>query len=517
MAKPRSAWSMMTPMLFFSCFCLLIGDVLFGYDTGSFSGILANPGFIRQFGAYNPATQKYAFDSLHTSLISSLPFIGKFLGCLIAGPTIERFGHRTVLFGLSVVSFIGVIIEITAAGTSAGTGRFAQFVVGRIVVYISVGLVEVDVTTYQSEIVPAPIRGLVVISLQLFLTVGSIIATGLNKAFSTNTDAVGWKTVTGVQFIFPALIILFTFFIPSSPRWLLSKDREDDAVSALRRLRSKADVAQGNCEAEIQAIKEALQEHVHKAPWVDLVRGNNFRRTMLVLVYYFFQQATGQAFVTTYQTVFYQQNGYASQSFTFPVISNCLGLFSVIPAMYLVDKIGRRYSLMASFFLQAFWMYLLAGIGEKGHKTSTEENTIVAAFMLYAFFYNMGGASIPYLLGSEIPDAALREKTQSLGTAWNVLWAFVTNYSIPYMINNIHFKVGWVFGSVSALALLFTFFFLPETKGRALEEINAIFEVPYNPFRPANIPYINAERRISQLEEKTDLTQDSKIEVTHVV
>ena len=78
----------------------------------------------------------------------------------------------------------------------------------------------------------------------------------------------------------------------------------------------------------------------------------------------------------------------------------------------------------------------------------------------------MGGASIPYLLGSEIPNAALREKTQSLGTSWNVLWGFATNYSIPYIIAKINFQVGWVFGSIALLALIFTIFVLPETKVR---------------------------------------------------
>lgn len=76
----------------------------------------------------------------------------------------------------------------------------------------------------------------------------------------------------------------------------------------------------------------------------------------------------------------------------------------------------------------------------------------------------MGAASIPYLLGSEIPNSALREKTQALGAAWNVVWAFVTSFIIPYMIDAMHFKVGWVFGSIAVIALVFTFFFLPETK-----------------------------------------------------
>ncbi|OCT53283.1 sugar transporter [Cladophialophora carrionii] len=499
-APSTSAWSLVTPMLLYSAFCLLVGDMLFGYDTGSFGGVLANPGFVNQFGVFNPSTDKWAFDSLHTSLLSSLPFIGKFLGCLVAGPAIEWIGHRGVFFALSVVSFVGIIIEITAAGTSVGSGRLAQFIVGRTIVYISVGLVEVDVTLYQSEIVPAAFRGLVVVSLQLFLNAGSIVATGVNKAFSTTTDSLGWKVVTGIQFVYPVLIILFTFFIPSSPRWLISKDRDDEAIQAIRRLRPKGPGSEAACAAEIHAIREALQEHVHKAPWFDLLRGSNFRRTMIVMVYYFFQQTTGQAFVSTYQTTFYKTNGYADQAFTYPVISYCLSFLSVIPAMYMIDRIGRRYSLMITFSFQAFWIFLLAGLGGMAHKTASEKNMIVAAFMLYAFSYNMGGASIPYLLGSEIPNAALREKTQGVGTAWNVVWAFVTNFVIPYMINNIHFGVGWVFGGIALLAFCFTFFFLPETKGRALEEIDAIFAVANNPFRRTEIHYTDAERRIGQLE-----------------
>ncbi|KIX07460.1 uncharacterized protein Z518_02113 [Rhinocladiella mackenziei CBS 650.93] len=499
MANPPSAWSTVTPLLLFSCFCLLVGDMLFGYDTASFGGVLANPGFVRQFGVYHENAQKYAIDSLHTSLLSSLAFIGKFLGCFVAGPAIEKFGHRAVFFALSVVSFIGIIIEIAAADTGVGTGRFAQFVVGRIIVYISVGLVEVDVTTYQSEIVPAPFRGLVVVSLQLFLNAGTVIATGVNKAFSTRTDALGWKAVTGIQFIFPVLIILFVWFIPSSPRWLLSKDRDEDAIAALRRLRPKGD------DADVRSMYT-------KAPWLDLVRGNNLRRTMIVVVYYFFQQTTGQAFVSTYQTVFYKMNGYAAQAFTYPVINSCLSFLSVIPAMYLIDTLGRRYTLMTTFFFQSTWIYLLAGLGGMANKTSTTKNAIVAAFMLYSFSYNMGGASIPYLLGSEVPNAAVREKTQALGAAWNVVWAFVTNFVIPYMIDDIHFGVGWVFGSISVLAFVFTLFFLPETKGRALEEIDAVFAVAYNPFRAVDVRYSDAELRVGELEGEKHKPESNRLE-----
>lgn len=136
------------------------------------------------------------------------------------------------------------------------------------------------------------------------------------------------------------MIILFTIFIPDSPRWLLSKDREQDAIASLRRLRPQQDIDSGNCEEEIQAIKEALQERVHKAPWRDLVRGTNRRRTALVLIACFYQQMTGQAFVSTYQTTFLKTNGFASQAFTYPIINSCLGFVGVLPGMFMVDRLG---------------------------------------------------------------------------------------------------------------------------------------------------------------------------------
>lgn len=86
------------------------------------------------------------------------------------------------------------------------------------------------------------------------------------------------------------MIAICAFFIPDSPRWLLSKDREEEAIAALSRLRSQADFESGRCGQEIQTIRLSLQESVHKAPWTDLLRGTNFRRTVLVIVFYFFQQ-----------------------------------------------------------------------------------------------------------------------------------------------------------------------------------------------------------------------------------
>lgn len=90
---------------------------------------------------------------------------------------------------------------------------------------------------------------------------------------------------------------------------------------------------------------------------------------------------------------------------------------------------------------------------------------------------------MPYLLGAELPNHSLREKTSTIGTTINVVFAFATNFSIPYMMKALSFRVGWIFGGISISALVFTFLFLPETKNLTLEQVDHLFEKPYNPFR----------------------------------
>lgn len=92
------------------------------------------------------------------------------------------------------------------------------------------------------------------------------------------------------------------FFIPHSPRWLLSKDREEEAVACLQRLRNNADLDEGRCDEEIRLIKETLRDQVHKGPWLDLFHGTNLRRTFLVFAFYFFQQVCLSAIVLNQET-----------------------------------------------------------------------------------------------------------------------------------------------------------------------------------------------------------------------
>lgn len=153
------------------------------------------------------------------------------------------------------------------------------------------------VPTYQTEISPAPLRGFFVGSIQLFLTFGSLIAGIVNNSTAKYTNDAGWIIATSLQAL-PAVIILAgILFTPGnerrnqlgacnhsnrcldSPRWLVSKDRSEDALKVLHKLRHRDDISKGLCTLELAAIQEEGSNVTTKEPWIALFKSQNRRRT----------------------------------------------------------------------------------------------------------------------------------------------------------------------------------------------------------------------------------------------
>lgn len=210
------------------------------------------------------------------STIHSIANLAVVMGTLTAGPLIERLGHRNTMYIMCVLSFIGVILEATSK-------HWQQFLVGRIFLYASVGLTENAVVVYQAELVPAAMRGPVVASIQFFIGCGGLIASGVNRAYSTYTTPIGWIMPVCVQAIFPLLLCLGLWAVPPSPRWLLSKGRREEAVQTLRKVRPASYVASGGPEMELEAIEMAMNEVHDKGSWADLFRKPNLRRTNIAI------------------------------------------------------------------------------------------------------------------------------------------------------------------------------------------------------------------------------------------
>ncbi|KAJ3760321.1 hypothetical protein EV360DRAFT_40050, partial [Lentinula raphanica] len=324
-------------------------------------------------------------------LLTSLAFAGKLIGTIIIGPCTERYGHK-----------FGMFLLITDKS---------------------------DTRTYQSEIVPAPARGFVVGSLQMFLVCGALVASGVNRRYSEFVTSRGWIIPVSIQFVAPVLILLGLYFIPPSPRWLLYKGRRDEAIAVLENVRPKRDVAAGLCVEEANAIEESIREEAalrksgtnEKLGWMDLFKGPNLRRTTIATIVFAFQQLTGTSDSSASRSVglvFYIREGLGNMSFTY----------------------------------SSLFLYIMAGIGgQSGEQPKANINMMVASVMLFNFSFSASWAPLSYVVASEVGTGALREKTMAFSSVINVICAFAVSFTLPYLLNppyaNLQAKVGYIYGT----------------------------------------------------------------------
>lgn len=190
------------------------------------------------------------------------------------------------------------------------------------------------------------------------------------------------------------------------------------------------------------------------------------------------QQITGQAFATQYSVVFYKQQGFKN-SFVLGLIMQALGVAAVLITTTIIDGFGRRRLLIGGGMLQAAFLYIMGSIGTVTQPTDIQMKVMVASFMLFFFFYLLAWAPLSYVILGEVSSRRLVEKTSNLAVSLSVITAFVVSFTVPYLVGaeyaNLGAKVGFIYGSLSVAVSILTFFFIPEMKGRSLEELDVLF------------------------------------------
>lgn len=475
----RHVFEKMTLPLFTCWMITALVNIVFGYETTSFAGVQSIPAFAKEFGN-TVAPGEWSLSPARASYTSSTAFAGKLLGSLSAPFLVERWGHRIGIWVAMSVALVGVILESTASVSSS----IAHFIVGRIVVYFSVGIAEVTSTGYQSEIVPASMRGTVVGSIQLFNLLGQIFAAGVNRGYSTTVAQKGWIIPVAIQAIIPIVVIAGVFIVPDSPRWLISKGRKNDALKVLDRVRPTEDVKAGLTRLEVDALDDFQHNH-KKVSWFELVQGTNLRRTLIASGLLGLQQLLGQGFVSQYSPRFYDTVGLSEHAFDYNVGSAALGWGGCLLGILLSDFIGRRLLLIWGGLGQTVFLFLIAGLGIKSNPTAADGRGVVAGVMLFFFIYSGTWGPLLFTVAAELGKGSLREKTLSLGVALNVVTAFIVSFCVPYILNDIGANIGWVFGGIAFCSSILVFLVLPETKDRSLEELDELFEarVPTRKFR----------------------------------
>ncbi|BEI83600.1 hypothetical protein CcaverHIS002_0402040 [Cutaneotrichosporon cavernicola] len=449
-----------------------LGGFLFGYDQGVVGNVLA----LQRFGADFPRV--YMDANIKGWFVSSL-LLGAWFGSLLSGPLCDKLGRkRSIMFQ--------VLVFTLGSALQTGARVEAHMFAGRIIAGLSIGSLTHIVPMYIAELAPAAMRGALVALQQLSITLGILfsywIAYGTSHIGGTRCSDIpysgpkgpdghatfdayndvpaggctgqsqaAWRVPVGIQ-ILPGLILgIGMFFMPYSPRWLVEVGRDDEAKATLSRLRSlpidDPDVVREFVEikAEVITIRQIRETRgtgksgLARAlqPYVELLSTkSNFHRLYIGCTTMFFQQFIGCNAIIYYAPTIFAQLGMDPNT-TSLLATGVYGITNTLftlPAVFFLDRVGRRKLLMVG-------------------------RVAIAFVYIYDVFFSFSWAPIGWVLPSEIFNLATRSTAVSI----------TTSTTSP------HGGTYFFFAGFAVLGFISTYFFLPETRRVALEDMDAIW------------------------------------------
>ncbi|EMD38912.1 hypothetical protein CERSUDRAFT_112620 [Gelatoporia subvermispora B] len=456
------------------------GGILFGYDTGTISGIIQMNDWLSVFGTpTGDPSAPYALSSSRESLVVSILSAGTFFGALLGAPAADIIGRRLGIIMAAAVFVLGIALQ-------TGSSNIATFVVGRVFAGLGVGLISTLVPMYQSECSPKWIRGAVVAGYQWAITIGLLIASVINNATKDRTNHSAWRIPTSIQFVWAFILVTGMMYLPESPRFLIKKGRDAAAAKALSRLTS-LDPTDPEIEIELNEIRAALveEQEIGESSYLDCFRPSHNKiilRTLSGIFIQAWQQLTGINFIFYYGTTFFKNSGIANPFLT-SVATNIVNVFMTIPGMWGVERFGRRSLLLWGAAVMCICEYIVAIVGVTiSVENQAGQKALIALVCIYIAAFASTWGPIAWIVVGEIYPLNLRAKAMSMSIASNWLWNFAISYATPYLVNTgpgnagLQVKVFFIWGSTCLGCLIFTYFCIPETKGLSLEQIDLLYQ-----------------------------------------
>ncbi|KAF2090395.1 hexose transporter HXT13 [Saccharata proteae CBS 121410] len=458
-----------------------LGGFMFGYESGQISGFVQMTDFKARFA------EDGVFSNAREGTIVGLLCIGTLIGCLCSAPLADRLGRRYTISASAFFYIIGVIIEITSST------QWVQFAIGRLVAGLGIGALSTVVPMYQSESIPRRIRGAVVSSYQLFITLGIwtayMITYGTEDSYSNSAQ---WRIPNGLSALWAIILGTSVLFMPESPRFAYRIGRVDEARKNMSRLNGCAPDHE-LINQELNDIEEKLQaeraggEH----PWYECFTGPRMAyRTLLGMALQAGQQLTGANFFFYYGTTIFQAVG-LQNSYVTSIILGTVNVASTIIGLWVVDNCGRRKSLMAgaAWMFMCFMVYSFVGefnlTNADGSTNQAGGNIMIVFTCFFIFAFATTWGPMVWAIVGELYPARYRATCMGVATASNWLFNFLISFFSPYISGAISWWYGLVFGGCCFVLFFIVYFFLIESKDRSLEEIDTMYVLHVNPITSA--------------------------------
>ncbi len=425
-----------------------LSGILFGYDTGVISGAIL---FIKD---------EFHLSAAMNGLVVSAVLLGALIGAAISGRLTDRFGRKHLLIADAIIFIAGTL------GSSLAP-NIASIIFSRVIVGTAIGIASYIAPLYISEIAPAKYRGALVSLNQLAITLGILLSYIIDAIFA---DLHAWRWMLGIG-IAPAFALLFgMIFLPYSPRWLMSRGREADALKALHKIHGESAASR----EQLEIIKASLSQQ--KGDW-RLLFSKAIRPTLwiaggLALL----QQITGINTIIYYAPTIFQMAGFNSASSaisTTLIIGVAFVLFTVI-ALPLVDSLGRRFLLFTGLTAMSLSLGLLSWSFQAHDQTGALKWMTLISMLVFIGGFAISLGPIMWLVIAEIFPLKVRGLGASLATCVN--WG--SNWVVAITFLSLIEVLGpsgtfFIYFVVSIFSIIFVYFWVPETKGCTLEDIEA--------------------------------------------
>ena len=430
-----------------------LGGLLFGYDTAVVAGAI---GFIEEKFNLSPAMKGWA---------ASCALVGCMAGAMLSGGLSDRLGRKKVLM-ISAFAF-----AISSVGIMIPSG-ISTFIFFRFIGGVGIGIASILSPMYISEIAPANIRGKLISIYQLGIVTGILLIYFVNAGIAGLNDHI-WNVETGWRWMFgsgliPSLVFIFSLIsTPESPRWLGAQSRWNEAQAILEKINGKQQAVE-----EMNTIRQSIS--AKQSPFSELLKPILRKPLLIGIILAIFSQVTGINVIMYYAPEIFKATGSGSSSALMQTVwVGSINLLMTLVAIKYVDLLGRKKLLMIG---SAGMAICLALVGFAFFTNSTSGYWVLIDILIYISFFAISLGPLTFVVVAEIFPTNIRGR--AMGVAIFFLWlaVYIVSQTFPILLNAIGSAYTfWIYMVTSALAFLFIWKMVPETKGKTLEQIQEMW------------------------------------------
>jgi major inositol transporter-like SP family MFS transporter len=437
------------------------GGLLFGYDTGVVNGALL----------YMSRPDQLNLTPFMEGLVASSLLFGAALGAVMGGRLSDKYGRKKNISYLAIVFFFATIGCALAPNSDVMIGF--RFLLG-----LAVGGASVTVPTYLAEMSPVEDRGRVVTQNELMIVTGQFLAFLMNAILGNLFGSTGhiWRYMLSIATIPAVILWVGMLTMPESPRWLVSKGKISEALHVLKRVRDEARAV-----VELGEIKELsdAEAHLEKANIKEFAVTPWIRRLLFIGIGVgIVQQITGVNAINYYGTQILKEAGFSMQAALIANTANgAISVTATLVGMWLLGRLGRRKIFLIGLTMTTITQCFIGIFSMTLSDQSYFPYLILSMTVTFMAFQQGCSAPVTWLIMSEIFPLRLR----GLGMGTVVFFSWIANFTVglgfPVLLSSIGLsQTFFTFAFGGLMAILFVAKWLPETKGRSLEQLEQCFQ-----------------------------------------